>query len=166
MRVEYINPFIASLSNAFRTMLDCEVKRVAVFLKDSKSPKYDPPHEVSGVIGLSGTAVGTVVLSLSRNVALQAASVMLAYQVEEINADVIDAVGELTNMVAGAAKAQLEQHKLMVSLPSVIVGKGHEVRFPSDVTPICVQFQTPWGPLALEVGLTHVRSELPTACVS
>jgi len=166
MRVEYINPFIASLSNAFRTMLDCEVKRVAVFLKDRNSPKYDPPHEISGVIGLSGTAVGTVVLSLSRNVALQAASVMLANQVDEINADVIDAVGELTNVVAGAAKAQLEQHKLMVSLPSVIVGKDHEVRFPSDVTPICVQFQTPWGPLALEVGLAPVRSELPAACGS
>ncbi len=166
MRVEYINPFIASLTNAFRTMLNCEVKRNAVFLKSNNAPKYDPPHEVSGVIGLSGTAVGTVVLSLSRNVALQAASVMLASEVDEVNADVIDAVGELTNVVAGAAKAQLEQHKLMVSLPSVITGTGHEVRFPSDVTPICVQFETPWGPLALEVGLTPVKSELPAACAT
>ena len=33
MRAEYINPFIKSLTNAFRTMLSCEVRREAVQLK-------------------------------------------------------------------------------------------------------------------------------------
>ena len=77
---------------------------------------------------------------------------MLQFEATEIDDEVVDAVGELANMVAGAAKAELEEYKLSVSLPNVITGRGHEIRFPSNVTPICVPFETPWGPLALEVG--------------
>jgi chemotaxis protein CheX len=149
MRAEYINPFLTSLSNAFMTMLGCEVQRGNLRLKDNTRAL----HEISGVIGLSGKAVGMAVLSLSKPVALKAASTLLMSETEEINDDVIDAVGELANMVAGAAKAELEEYDLSISLPSVITGKDHEIRFPSNVTPICVPFDTPWGPLTLEVGL-------------
>ena len=149
MRAEYINPFIASLSKAFRTMLDCEVHRGPLALTVEKTQR----HGVSGIIGLSGNAVGMVVLSLSAEVAKKAASAMLLCETDEIDADVIDAVGELTNMVAGAAKAELVGLNLMVGLPSVVTGANHVVRFPSNVTPICVPFTTEWGDLALEVGL-------------
>lgn len=153
MRVEYINSFISSLDHTFKTMLECEVERGRAALKDNLSPKFD----VSGVIGLSGKAVGTVVLSFSKEVAMKAASHMLMCENTEINDDVVDAVGELTNMVAGGAKAQLAEYQLMVSLPNVITGQDHEVRFPSDVKPICVPFTTKWGALALEVGFSPVR---------
>ncbi|MGC3967021.1 MAG: chemotaxis protein CheX [Pirellulales bacterium] len=152
MKVEYINPFITAASQAFQTMLGHEIHRGVPVLKADSHLQ----HEISGVIGLSGSAVGTVVLSFSENVALQAAGTMLMMEMTEINADVIDAVGELTNMVAGAAKAQLEHLKLSISLPNVITGKGHEVRFPSNVTPIVIPFESDWGPLTLEVGLSDV----------
>ena len=152
MRVEYINPFINATMHAFETMVDCKLTRGEIRLLDGVSPV----HEVSGIIGLSGKAVGTVVLSLSKEMALKAASALLLMEVTEINDDVTDAVGELANMVAGAAKSELEEYKLSISLPSVITGSGHEVRFPSNVTPICVPFSSPWGPLSLEVGLEAV----------
>ncbi|NMC21947.1 MAG: chemotaxis protein CheX [Thermogutta sp.] len=158
MRAELINPFIASLSNTFQTMLSCRVRRGELSLKENRRSS----HEISGVIGLTGKAVGTVILSLSREVALKAASTLLLAEMTEIDADVLDAVGELTNMVAGGAKAQLEVYELAVSLPNVITGKDHEVHFPSHVTPICIAFQTDWGPLALEVGLAPV----PAACAA
>jgi len=107
-------------------------------------------------VGLSGRAVGTVVLSFSEPVALKAASTMLQTEATRINAEVLDAVGELTNIVAGGAKAQLEELDLMASLPSVITGRNHEVHFPSNVTPICIAFDTPWGKLSLEVGMAPV----------
>ncbi len=152
MRVEYINPFIRALDNTFQTMVGCAVERGELQLSGLGCPSY----EVSGVIGLSGKAIGTVVLSLSREVALKAASAMLMTESTELNDDVIDAVGELANMVAGAAKAELEKLDLSISLPTVITGSGHEVRFPSNATPICVPFTTAWGPMALDVGLAEV----------
>lgn len=158
MKAEYINPFMTSLANAFDTMLSCPVHRGKLAFKSAETPVF----EVSGVIGLSGQAVGTVVLSLSREVAIKAASTMLMMDATELNSDVVDAVGELTNMVAGAAKAELEELKLSISLPNVIIGVGHEVHFPSNVTPICVPFTCEWGPLAIEVGMAPVP-ELATA---
>ena len=152
MRVEYINPFISATTNAFETMVNCKLTRGEIRLLNGESPS----HPISGIIGLSGKAVGTVVLSLSEQVALKAASALLMTEVSEINDDVIDAVGELANMVAGAAKAKLEEYELSVSLPSVITGSGHEVRFPSKVTPICVPFASDWGSLTIEVGLEVV----------
>lgn len=152
MRVEHINPFILSLKNVLQTMLECEARRGAISLKQDNRAT----HPISGVIGLSGTAVGTVVLSLSESFAMKAASVMLLTEATELNDDVLDAVGELTNMVAGRAKAELEEYELSVSLPNVITGMGHEVHFPSNVTPLSIAFDTDWGPLTLEVGLAPV----------
>ncbi len=152
MKAEYINPFITSLGTVFRTMLQCEVKRGQISLKNQSQPNYP----ISGVIGLSGNAVGTVVLSMSEQVALKAASTMLMTECTEIHADVLDAVGELTNIIAGRAKSQLEEFQLSLSLPNIITGHDHNIRFPSNVVPICVPFETPWGPLTLEVGLAPV----------
>ncbi len=157
MRAEYINPFLASVAKTFKTMLDCETRREGIHLKDYASPM----HEISGVIGLSGRAVGSVVLNLSRDLALKASSTMLMTECTEIDADVLDAVGELTNMIAGAAKAELAEYDLSIGLPNVITGRDHVVRFPSNVQPICMPFQTDWGPLTLEVGLTAVSELAP-----
>lgn len=159
MRAEYINPFIASLKNTFHTMLQCDVRRRDLTLKTDRRAK----HFVSGVVGLSGKAVGTVVVSFSKEVALRAASTMLMAEAAEINEDVLDAVGELANMVAGAAKSELEQYELAVSLPNVVTGNDHEVHFPSDVMPICVSFETDWGPLTLEIGLAPAPAPMAAA---
>ncbi|MCH8042835.1 MAG: chemotaxis protein CheX [Planctomycetes bacterium] len=152
MRVEYINPFITATTNVFETMVNCKLTRGEIRVLSDESPC----HPISGIIGLSGKAVGTVVLSLSKELALKAASALLMTEVTEINDDVVDAVGELANMVAGGAKAKLDEYELSISLPSVITGAGHEVRFPSKVTPICVPFESEWGSLTIEVGLEEV----------
>ena len=154
MRAEYINPFIVSLRTALQTMVGLEVERGTPYLRTETRADYP----ISGVIGLSGLAVGTVVLNLSEEIALKAASAMLMTEIVTVDADVIDAVGELTNVVAGAAKSKLEEFHLMVSLPNVITGSAHGIHFPSNVTPICVPFSTPWGPLVLEVGLTAIAA--------
>ena len=153
MRVEYINPFIASVRNAFQTMLSSDAQRERPYLRTTAASDF----YVSGVIGLSGDAVGTVVLNMSKEVALGVASILLMEQFSELTADVIDAVAELTNVIAGAAKSKLEEFCLGVSLPNVVTGSAHTIHFPKDVTPICVPFKTIWGPLVLEVGLTPVR---------
>jgi len=152
MNVEYINPFLTSTISVFDTMLNCKLERGAPYLKSGVQPQ----HEVSGVIGLSGKAQGTVVLELSREAALSATEAMLQERPAEINGDVTDAIGELVNMIAGSAKAKLEHLSMSVSLPTVITGKNHCVEFPTKVTPICIPFTSPWGDICLEVGLCEI----------
>ena len=157
MDVSFINHFIESTANVFDTMLSCPVKRTSLMLKVGSQPT----HEVSAVIGLSGKAVGSVVLSLSTDVALKAVEQMLFDEFTEINAEVVDGVGELANMVAGGAKAGLEDMELALGLPNVIIGNAHQIYFPGSVQPISVGFETPWGPMAIDVGFnTSIEGNL------
>jgi chemotaxis protein CheX len=149
INVEFINPFLTSTINVFRTMAACELRRGKPYLTEGKEPK----HEISGVIGLSGKAIGTVVLSLGEPVALKVTAALLGEEPPEMNGDVVDAIGELTNMIAGSAKAQLEHLEMSVSLPSVIMGRNHRVAFPGDIKPVAIPFESEWGPICVEVGL-------------
>ena len=156
MRAEHINPFFKSLSDTFATMLGCQTRRGPVTLAAPGSR----PFPISAVIGLSGKAVGAVVINLSEELALKAASAMLMTECATVDADVIDAVGELANVVAGQAKAQLEEYELSVSLPSVILGAGHEIRFPTDAPAVSAPFDTDFGPMRLEVGMAAVKAAI------
>ncbi|NOX55113.1 MAG: chemotaxis protein CheX [Planctomycetes bacterium] len=149
MDVKYINPFIQAACDVFGTMLGTRIRRKALALKDMGCPTFD----VTAIVGLSGRASGSVVLSVSRPVAFRIVETLLGYQTTEINADVADAVGELANMIAGAAKAKLEHYELSLGLPNVIVGRNHTLFFPTSVRPICILFDCDWGPLAIEAGL-------------
>lgn len=151
VRVEFINPFIIAVSKTLETMVGCKVVREPPQLKKGQVAL----HPVSGIIGLSGTIVGTVVLSMSEALALRSASVMLMEEHKEFDSDVFDAVGELTNVIAGNAKAQLEEYKLSLSLPNVIYGKDSELRFPERCQPISIPFRTDYGAMAIEMGFTE-----------
>ncbi|MCL2119712.1 MAG: chemotaxis protein CheX [Planctomycetaceae bacterium] len=152
--VDFINPVITSLEETFDTMLNCKISRVGLMLKDNNTAL----HPISGIIGVNGKqAVGTVVLTMTETVALRAASTLLMMEVSEPDEDVMDAVGELTNMVAGATKAKLAQYHLSMGLPSVFHGNNCRIHFPANAHPIVIPFQSAWGALALEVGFTFMN---------
>ncbi len=155
--IDYINPVIGGLEKTFGTMLGCSIDRVGLGLMENNLAL----HPVSGIIGVSGKGgVGTMVLSMSESVAIKAASTMLMCELSEIDDDVMDAVGELTNMVCGDAKAQLAQFQLSMSLPNVLCGTNCRLHFPQNAQPISIPFKCEWGPLALQIGFTfpgHVK---------
>jgi chemotaxis protein CheX len=153
MDPKHIEPFLNAAVTTFDVMLGCQLIPLETFVKAGSQP---PEYEVSGIIGLSSKkARGTVVLSLSREAALAATEAMLGERPSEINHYVVDAVGELTNIIAGCGKSKLEHLALNVSLPTTIVGKQHVMGFPQDATPVCIPYQCPWGAIAVEVALVE-----------
>ena len=151
MKAEHIDPFVRSTMAVFSTMCGCELTSGELSLKTSFRPQY----EISGVIGLSGKLAGTVVVSLQKDMALYIAEALLGTRPADIDDDVIDAVGEMTNMIAGKAKGELEAYDMSLSLPTVISGSGHKVQFGSQVKPICIPYSSQHGDLTVEVGLVE-----------
>ena len=149
MKAEHINPFVRSTAAVFSTMCRCELTRGELTLPANFQEEY----EISGMVGLSGKLAGTVVLSLHEDMALYIAEALLGVRPAEIDDDVVDAVGEMTNMIAGKAKGELAEYEMNLSLPTVISGSNHKVRFGSHVQPICIPFTSPHGDLCVEVGL-------------
>ena len=149
MKAEHLNPFLNATVEVFSTMLNCELKRGTLGLNAA----FQPAHEVSGVIGLSGKASGTVIVSVDREVAICVTEQMLGERPDDLNADVMDAIGEITNMVAGRAKTELASLDMNLALPTVITGKNHVIRFGSLAKTISIPYSCAWGELTVEVGL-------------
>ncbi len=149
MNVAFVNPFITSTINTFKTMMRVEVKPGKPILKHEGEPVYD----ISGIIGLSGIAQGAIALSFPKTVALKAISTMLGSELKIVGPELTDGIGELVNIIAGNAKQYLTQYKLTISLPNVIVGKDHTVIPPSHSPSIVVPFDGVLGVFAMEVSL-------------
>ena len=73
--------------------------------------------------------------------------------VTEIDQTVIDAVGELGNMVVGGAKRRLCEFALTMSLPSVICAGIESVQFQSNANPLRLQYRFDQSSLAIWVAL-------------
>jgi len=149
VKAEYINPLIRATTSVFETMLGCTLTRHDPYLITS----HEQEHEVSGVIGFSGAIIGCVVLNISREVAIEATRTLLQETPTELNADVIDTVGELANMVAGAAKSTLDVPDLKISLPTIVTGDHHGIQYPSNVKPIGIPFTCEWGEVLVKCAL-------------
>lgn len=149
MDVSYINPFIISTIETFQKMLKSEAKPGQVQLKNDTTYTYD----VSGVIGLSGEAQGSICLSFPKLIALKVVSALVGSEIKIIGPEVADAIGEIANIIAGNAKQHLTQFNLSISLPKVIMGKDHKIASQRGVPTIVVPFDCPLGNFAMEVSL-------------
>ena len=149
MTADYINPFLLATASVFDSMLAVKIERKKPFLRKA----FDPQYEVTGVIGLTGKATGTVAFSLPSAVAIAITAKLLGEQPTSVNAQVADAVGEVTNMIVGAAKAQLASLELSLGLPTVVIGREACIAFPSRAVPISIPFATELGDMVVEVGI-------------
>jgi len=149
MKAEWINPFITATKSVFKTMLGCDIQRGNPSAKSGFQPEFD----VTGIISLTGMACGTVVVSLSRETAIAATEAMMGQAPASIDEDVVDVIGEIANMIAGAAKGELEELSMSIGLPTVIVGKNRLISFPTHVNIISIPFNSPLGALCVDVGL-------------
>jgi chemotaxis protein CheX len=116
-------------------------------------PESHARHDISGIIAISGAVNATVVVSFEKEIAFSAAELFLGSRPEKINADVVDTVGELTNMIGGGAKERLKLDGLNLGLPTVVAGAGHYVAFESGVVIRHLPMTSEKGPLCIEFGL-------------
>lgn len=135
----YVNPFIEATLDTLKQMADIDCQRTGLSLRTEASTK----GFISGVMGLSGAAEGFVAITFNNELARKIVCHMLQIQPgEEKDEDVRDTVGELMNIISGAAKAELVNtaHSFQLSLPTVIVGGPHSVGQIRGVPVIVIEF--------------------------
>ena len=136
---KYIQPFIKVCINVFKEFAGWEAEaRLPYFMERDEPGEWD----ISGIIGLTGEARGAVVISLKQDLAMNLTSVLTGNKYNKIDEDVIDAVGELINIIAGNVKQELEESfSLIISLPTIVKGKEHSINWPDSQTRvICIPF--------------------------
>lgn len=130
MKVEFINPFLSSMLNVISTMANMELVPEKPKLKKSKVAHGD----VSGLIGMvSPEAKGSLSITFDASLALATMKSMVGEAPDEVNDEITDLVGEITNMVAGGAKRILSDKgfDFDMATPVVVSGKDHTIHHKS-----------------------------------
>jgi chemotaxis protein CheX len=136
---QYIQPFIKTCTSVFHDFVNLEPEaKMPYFLEKDAIQDWD----ISAVIGLTGEARGAVVISMKDNLAMKLTGILTGKVHQVIYDDVVDAVGELINIIAGNVKQELEDtFRLVISLPTIITGKEHHVNWPAgQARVICIPF--------------------------
>lgn len=156
--VRFVNPIIRAASSLFTQMLRSPLE----LGKPGLAPRR-PYSGVTGVIELRGGITGTIALNLSNHLAIAAASTLREEKIREVNTDVIDAIGEMVNIIAGQAKSELASHHLALGLPTVLKDRLHMVKF-SGSPIVRVPLYSKWGPLTIDFSMIvmPVREGVPT----
>ncbi len=86
--------------------------------------------QIMGMVGLAGRSMGIVSVHCSSRMGMIIASKMLAAEITEVGEEVKDAVGEVTNMVAGSFKTKRSRAgaRFDLSVPTVIVGENYTTK--------------------------------------
>jgi chemotaxis protein CheX len=150
MDVAFINPFICATRNVFDTMIQVPLVFGRPYLLP-RDTKVNTMYPVSAAIGMSGSAVGLVVLSLSETVALALASGLAKMTFTELNADSYDALAEIINMIAGNAKKDLPGGQTKLTVPTLL--PTQDVVYPPARPIIVIPFDTGVGRFLISVAL-------------
>lgn len=76
-------------------------------------------HDVQGIVGLSGDATGSVTIGLDRASAEALATALVGAPIKCGSSHCDDAIGELTNLIVGAAKTRFPEPDVRIGCPRV-----------------------------------------------
>jgi chemotaxis protein CheX len=140
-------------ANVFSTMLGQDLPQGETILKEESGEANDG---VVSFIGIAGTWVGTGSISCSPALACRICSQMLMMEATAVDAEVLDAVAELTNMIIGSVKTDLEQHlgPLGLSIPTVVYGRNFRTKSAGQHEWIVITFQWDDEPLTIKFCLS------------
>ena len=136
----YVKPFVNATLHTFSVFVGFEL---SVGHPHFSGRMQDFDQDISAVIGLSGDIRGAVVISMKKGFATKIADALVGTKHTELDDDVIDAIGEIVNIIAGNIKQDVDGgEKIVISLPTVVMGKNHTFAWPGKNTRIlCISFK-------------------------
>lgn len=116
-----ITAFVDGVTKTLSTMATTPTTPQKPFIEKT----YVAKGEIAGMVGMVAPPLrGQLLISYSKDAILQIYENMIGEKREDIDQDIKDAVGELTNQIYGSAKTTLNQmgYKFEMAIPMVIHG--------------------------------------------
>lgn len=150
MDVSLVNPFIEGALHILDTTAFVKVKPEPPFLKTNSFSQGD----ISGLLEISGDLTGSAVISFSEKSILGIVSAMFGEEMTEINDEIADAVGEISNMIAGHVTTKIAEldKKIKVKFTKVVIGREQSISHnEAGEHVVSIPFKTTQGQVILEV---------------
>ena len=151
-----INCIQHSTRQVFSTMLGAELAPGIIAVERDSADVRDG---VVSFVGLAGSWAGTGSITCAPSLACKICSQMLMTEASAVNEEVLDAVAEITNMIIGNVKTDLEPHlgPLGLSVPTVVYGHNFKARNAGHAEWVVARFD--WNDEILIVKLSLTPQE-------
>ncbi len=150
MDEKFINPVLKAVVNILQTMAQITPQPGKPEIKSDDVSR----GVISGFIDLAGSnARVSVAVTFSKEAILDIGSRMMHMELKEVDEIITDLVGEMANMVAGGAKANLQEagYDFDLTLPSIVVGDAHQVKHSVEGVTLIMPFSIEAGQFYVEV---------------
>ena len=150
MDVSLVNPFIEGALHILDTTAFVKVKPEPPYLKTNSFSQGD----ISGLLEISGDLEGSAAISFSEKSILGIVSAMFGEEMTEINEEITDAVGEISNMIAGHVTTKIAEldKKIKVKFTKVVIGRDESIsHIDAGSHVVSIPFRTTKGSVILEV---------------
>lgn len=150
MNQDFIHPFVNSMLSVMGMMAQVEMVPGDILEKNDEISRGD----VTGIIDINSDLVhGSMAISFESKLALNMMIKMLGDGPDVIDDEVTDLIGEITNMVTGGAKNELEDQgfDFGMATPAIYVGAQHEVNHAIEAQTYIVAFDSDDGKAYLEL---------------
>ena len=151
INAEYVNPFLEAASAVFKQLLNVDLRRGKLVIKDVPQPS----HDVAIIIGITGAVTGQVVFSMSLEMVGKIAKVLTpGLSDKDIANEWKDIVGEVANMSTGNAMNLFAYSgkRVEMTTPTVIEGESFTITLIKQTT-LGINLYSPFGQLEMNVAL-------------
>ncbi|HOW82396.1 MAG TPA: chemotaxis protein CheX [Spirochaetota bacterium] len=151
INAEFVNPFLEAASAVFKSILNVDLRRGKLIIKESPIPSMD----VSIIIGITGAVTGEVVYSLGFNMVTKIAEILApGLSPEQIKGEYKDIIGELANMITGNAMNLFatKGKTIEITTPTVVEGKDFTITMIKQTT-LGINLYSPMGQLEMNIAL-------------
>lgn len=131
------------LIEATREVFEMMVQRELTFGVPIEGDALRPRSNVVGTVSFAGSESGVVAFYCTIGAANEIAAALLGMTPEEVNGEMPDAIGEVSNMIAGAFRTKMSEagHPWVISIPTVTIGSDFYTKYVSDVRRVLCPFQ-------------------------
>jgi chemotaxis protein CheX len=152
--IQLLQEFSKAAITTLKTMASIDAIQGNDFIKNDTKAW----GEVTGIIGMADSNMScNLVVSFDKECILNIVSKMFMEEFKEINPEVLDAVGEITNIICGNSKSLLEKHNIHFDMasPFVIRGTNVELKQLSKIPITAIPFSTEKGNFQIELAIQN-----------
>jgi chemotaxis protein CheX len=151
INAEYVNPFLEAASAVFKSILNVDLRRGKLVIKESPVPAMD----IAIIIGITGSITGEVVYSMEFNMVKKIADILApGLSEDQIKHEYKDIIGELANMITGNAMNLFATtgKTIEITTPTVLEGRDFTITMIKQTT-LGINLYSPMGQLELNIAL-------------
>ena len=151
---QLVDELVAATREVFTTMVFHDVEASSPIAGDA----LRPGGNVVGTVAFAGKTSGLVVFYSTTEGAQRITAAMLGIDPGTVNGERPDAIGELTNMIAGSLctrMAHVRGESWAISVPTVTIGSDFYTKYVSDVQRVLCPFRMGTSELFVELIVTR-----------